>query len=324
MKKILGVFALFVVLNGCNDGDLKIDTINFDAVQANSCDETIYKLNGNEALFMKIPASLNAFNNDVTALDSPTEIPILGSVTVTYRAYNGLVTAANICNSPGPIAPIATEEWVATSGTIEISTIALYSTPDVITGATKITKYAHHIVFKNLVFSKPEGTQIYETFTFGDYNTTPTTLPLSFDADNVRICASNQLVYNARTNGIEGLFIQNFDATLLNTSNLGVAKTALLSSTSNKLVYRLFKSAFTIANNADYFCGATFPTTPEVNEEWIAKDGVTSVSGILEVTTTTNGSGFLHTIRLKAVTLQKGNSTFYLGDNILYGSLLTN
>jgi hypothetical protein len=61
-----------------------------------------------------------------------------------------------------------------------------------------------------------------------------------------------------------------------------------------------------------------------VNEEWVAQPGVTGTSGIIEVTTTTNGTGYLHTIKLKGVTFQKGNNTFYYGNDILYGNLLTN
>ena len=323
MKKFLGLLFFIVVLNGCDDGDLKIVNVNFDSIVAASCGETIYKINGNEALFIKIPATENAFLNDATLVNSPRIKTIGSGISVTYRAYNGNITAANICDTPSPISPNAIEEWVATSGTIEITTIPVYSTPNVTTGATKITKYIHNIVFKNIVFSKPGGDQVYESFAFGEYSTTPATLPLTINPDNVGVCPSNQLVYNVSTSGIEGMFIQNFDPVLLATTDLGVAKTALISSTNNKLVYRLFKTALTTAN-ANYFCASTLPTTPEVNEEWIAKTGVSNVSGIIEVITTTNGSGFLHTIRLKAVTFQKGNSTFYLGDDILYGSLLTN
>lgn len=322
MKRILGLLVLILFLNGCDDGDLTIETINFDDVQAASCGDIIYKLNGNEALYIKIPNATEVFSNNVTPVGTPTPITIGGEVTVTYRAYNGTVTVANLCSTPAPISPIATEEWIATSGRIEIATIAVYSTPDATTGATKILKYIHNIVFKDIIFNKPSGVQIYETFPFGEYQTDATTLSLDFDAEDLQICPSNQLLYNARNNGIEAIYIQNFDAALLDTTNLGVAKTGLISSTTNKLVYRLFLSSITTSNQ-DYFCGATLPDTPEINEEWIAQNGVTDVSGIIEVTTTTNGSGFSHTVVLKAVTFQKDNNTFYLGNSIVMGTLLT-
>jgi hypothetical protein len=89
--------------------------------------------------------------------------------------------------------------------------------------------------------------------------------------------------------------------------------------TSNKLTYRLFTGA---PLTGDY--GATTPATPLINQQWTAVSGVTAVSGIIEVTTTTNGpTAFKHTIVLKKVTLKSGNSTFLLGDNYVYGDLLT-
>jgi hypothetical protein len=271
-------------------------------------------------MYIKIPASRNAFANEITPTDAPIVIPIGGDVSVTYRAFNGAPSAANICATPGPISPIATEEWTASSGNIEIRAIAVYSTNET-TGATTISRYVHNIVFKNIVFQKPSGTQIYESFTFGEYSTEPTTLPFNFNPDDLRLC-SNNVLYNARINGIEGIAIDNFDTSLLSTDNLGVTKTGLLSSTSNKLLYLLFGTAITAANNDEYFC-AGFPSFPPVNELWIAQDGIANVSGIIEVTTTTNGTGFLHTIVLKAVTFQKGNSTFYYGNTVLLGNLLT-
>jgi len=322
MKKLLGLLFFVVVLNGCDDGDLTIENISFEDVQAASCGETIYKLNGNQALYIKIPESENAFINETTPTDVPRVKTIGGNISVTYRAYNGTAVAANICNTPGPIFPVATQEWIATSGTIEISTIAVYTAPDAITGATKISKYIHNIVFKNIVFQKPEGQQVYERFAFGEYSTPATLLPLNFNAEDIQLCSSNQTLYNARTNGIEAMYIQNLDANLLATTNLGVAKTGLISDTANHLVYRLFQTALTTSNQ-DYFCGTTLPGTPEIDEEWIANNGVSNVSGIIEVTTTTNGTGFSHSIYLKAVTFQKGNNTFYLGDSILFGTLLT-
>jgi len=320
MKNILGLLFLLFLLNGCDDGDLTVENIDFASVTTNSCGETIYKLNGNEAMYIKIPTSRNAFLNEVTATDAPIVIPIGGDVSVTYRAYNGAPSAANICATPGPISPIATEEWTASSGNIEITSIAVYSTNET-TGATTISRYAHNIVFKNIVFQKPSGTQIYESFTFGEYSTTPTTLPFNFNPDDLKLC-SNNVLYNARINGIEGIAIENFDTSLLSTDNLGVTKTGLISSTSNKLSYLLFGTAITAANNDEYFC-AGFPSFPPISQLWIAQDGIADVSGIIEVTTTTNGTGFLHTIVLKAVTFQKGNSTFYYGNAVLLGNLLT-
>lgn len=322
MKTFFKLLFIVFLFTGCDDGDLTVENIDFTTATANICGETLYKLSGNEAIFMKIPAGLSAFSNDVTPTDEPRIIPIGGNVSVSYRAYDGTPSAANICSSPGPISPVATTEWIATSGNIEVKTTAVYSINES-TGASKIIRYVHNIVFKNIVFAKPDGDQVYETFPFGDYSTTPTTLPFNFSADDLKLCAGGSVLYNARTNGIEAISIENIDPNLLSTANLGTPKTGLISSSTNKLTYRLFTTALTVSNNEDYFCQAVFPDLPLINELWTARDGVTGESGIIEVISTTNGTGFLHTITLKAVTFQRGNSTFYYGNEILLGNLLT-
>lgn len=311
MKKILGLFVLIVMLNGCDDGKLTIDTVNFDTVSTYLCGETVYKLKDTEAIFMKIPAEKNAFLNDETELNTPRIIRIGGDVTFKYRFYDGKVTSDNICLAAGPIAPKAIKEWVATSGNIEITTTARYTSTDATPGQKKIAKYNHHIIIKNLVFAKPDGTvQKYDTFTFGDYLTDATSLALNFDPALVARCDSKTKIYNARNNGIESLSIENVDPNLI--QNTGTI-TQNVSSTNNKLVYRLYNTSLP-TSLTDYFCGTT-PVTPTIKEEWIATEGT------IEVVNTTSG-GYLHTITLKKVTFKKGNSTFYYGDAILYGQLL--
>jgi hypothetical protein len=85
------------------------------------------------------------------------------------------------------------------------------------------------------------------------------------------------------------------------------------------LSYRLYSGTITNA----YFC-TTIPTTPTLLQQWNAIDGIEVTSGIIEVSTTTLGNAFQHTIRLKKVTLKKGNSDFSLGDDYLFGTLITN
>ena len=323
MKKILGLLVLILTLNGCNDGNVKIETINFDTIDINSCGDFFYKLKSNEALFIKIPAVANAFENKITLLNAPRIITIGDDVSLIYRAYNGTVTSANICTLPQPISPIVIEEWVATAGKIEITTTTLLSTPDAITGATKILKYNHNIVIKNLKFLKSNGETItFEEFPFGDYTTNATLLPLGFDKDDIYKCSLTNTIYNIADGGSQGIYIQNIDASLLSTTNLGVAKTGLINETTNKLAYRLFNSALT-GTNSNYFCNIPLPVDSNVKEEWIAQNGIANTSGIIQVITTTFGSGFLHSIRLKGVTFERNKSTFYYGNDILIGELIT-
>ena len=315
MKRLLGLLVLIVLLNGCDDGKLTVDIINFEDVTASPCGEIIYKLKDTEALFMNIPASENAFVNDETLEGKPREILIEGEVTVKYRSYNGKVSKDNICEIAGPITPTATSEWIAKSGTIQVTTKANYSATNAETGQKKISGYSHFIVYKNIVFSKSNGNeQKYDTFTFGTYETNATALPFSFDPKLVKQCTTRTKIFNARNNGTESLVIEDVDSNLIQ-NNIGTI-TQPISATTNKLVYRLYRGSLpTLALQPDYFCGDITPTNPVLSEEWVA------TSGDIEVIRTTSG-GILHTIRLKNVTFKRGNSSFYYGDDMLFGELL--
>jgi hypothetical protein len=322
MGKYLGLLMVVLLMGSCDDGDIKVEAINFDTVNASSCGDVIYKLRENEALFFKVSDGITPFVNEVTPIGSPRIFTIGSQVIVKYRGYNGAVTAANLCpDAIQPIFPVATVEWNGIGGNMEVTTTPVMSAPNETTGATKLISYNHNIIFKNIIFLKPSGRQIYNEFVFGDYTTPATTLPLAFTPANIHLCASGNTLYNAIDGGIEGMFIENLDPSLLSTDILDTPKTGYISATTNKLSYRLFQTALPNGGNDAYFCSSPFPATPVVNEEWLADPGA-NVTGIIEVTTTSNGSAFEHTIRLKGVTFRKGAVSFYFGNDIYFGQLI--
>jgi hypothetical protein len=316
MKKIIGLFSLLLVLNGCDDGDLTVETIDFTDVTAVKCNlnDLIYKLKGNEILALEIPASQNAFINEPTIAGTPRIIALSTTNRVVYRSYNGTAAADNICATVPASTPIVTEEWTAISGNVQITTTPVYIT-DPITNATKISKYNHYIVFKDITFNKPNGNQLYETFVFGNYQTTPTSLPFAFDVDLIQKCSTSDEIYNF--SGSESLVLKIPSTMYPN----AVGTVSDLISATNTVTYKLFNGGL----SQSYFCISPAPSTPTLNQEWNAQNGVSGVSGIIEVETTTEtASSFRHTIHLKKATFQKGNSTFYLGDDYIYGSFVTN
>ncbi|SCY79209.1 hypothetical protein [Flavobacterium caeni] len=325
MKKFFGLLILVGLLASCDDGDVTVDTITFDDVDAKTCGLLVYKLTENQAMIITLPSGSDAFVNEPTAAGNPRTKTIGGGINVTFRTYSGTVTDPVLCTTPAPISPIATTEWLATAGTVEITTTPVYSEPNPETGQIRLNRYRHAVVFRNIKFAKPDGTdQSYSEYVFGNYFTNPTySLPLSFVPENVALCPSTNTFYNAQNGGKEGLYIQNFDAALLSTDNLGVAKTAVIGQANNRVVYRYFIGTLPSGGNQDYFCssGTTLATPPGTAEEWIAADG-NNGNGIVEVTTTLFGSGYKHTIRLRGVTFVKGASSFYYGNDILIGELI--
>lgn len=319
MKRVISLLIFVLFLNSCDDGNLTLETISFDDVATQSCSENeiLYKIKDKEALLLQIPTT--SFTNEPTDSGLPTVIDIDNSTyRVVYRFFNGAVTADNICNIIPPATPTVNDQWTGLSGKIEITTTAVKTT-NTTNNSTQITGYNHNIVLKNITFSKTNGTQVYETFPFGDYVTAATSLPFGFGKVLTQ-CPSSKQVYNYTSS--QSFTLDNLDSSLIvNTETpIGSPRTALIGTSSNIVTYRLFSGIIT----SSYFCNTTIPTTPLISEEWNAVSGVSGVSGIIEVTTIKNGtSAFTHTIVLKNVTLKKGNSDFKLGDTYAFGELTT-
>jgi hypothetical protein len=320
MKRFIGVLVCVFALNGCDDGNLILETINFEDATTQSCttNDILYKLKEKEALLLEIPKS--SFVNEPTDPDNPTQINIDNSIyRVVYRFYNGKVAPDNICNTIPPALPNATDQWTASSGKIQIITTPVKTT-NTTENSTRITGYNHNIVFKNITFAKTNGNQVYETFPFGDYITTATPLPFGFDKIAEQ-CPTSKQIYNYVSS--EALTIDNIDPTLIVNSEtpLNTPRTGLIGSVKNKLIYRLYSNGILTPS---YFCSTTVPIIPSISEEWNAVNGVVGVSGIIEVTTIKSGTtAYKHTIVIKNATLKKGNSDFRLGDSYIYGEFLT-
>lgn len=322
MKKYASLVLLAFLLNGCDDGDLTVDTIDFDNVTAASCDPTtntlIYKLKTQESLLLQLPQA-NGIVNDpnvyIYDIDN-------NQYRVVYRAYDGKVETTNICGAIPPRTPNVTEEWLGKTGKIVITTTQIATDPDV-NGATRINGYNHNIVFQNITFAKPAGDQVEAEFPFGDYKTTVTPANLTFQnaaSGEAFICPDNLTVYNYNTSFT--LTIENFDQSLLDNvvTPPGKPRTGAIGATTNKLFYRTFLSG-TGSISAGYFCQKTTPSLPAVNETWVGENTNADLKAEIQVTTEQSGPNFIHTIVLANVSLVKGNSKFRLGTSFLLGKI---
>lgn len=320
MKRVFSLLFFVLLLNGCDDGNLTLETIDFEDAATQTCSDNdiIYKLKESEALLLEIPKT--TFANEPTDPSSPIVLDINNtSNRVIYRFYDGIVSSENICNTIPPAKPYITDQWTATSGKIEITTTTITSTGS-IAGSTVITGYNHRIVFKNITFAKTNGTQVYETFVFGDYITSATPLPFGFDK-TAEQCSNTKQVYNY--NSGESFTLDDLDPNLIANieTPVNTPKTALIGDVKNKLTYRIFTNGILTPS---YFCNLIPPPLPTVSEEWNGAKGVENISGIIEVSTIKSGTtAFKHTIVIKNATLKKGNSSFKLGDVYTYGDLIT-
>ncbi len=320
MKKFLILAIITILAASCDDGIIKVENLNFADATTETCGNLVYKLNDNEALLISLPETVynNAFKNAPTAAGLPTTIEINATNRVLYRFYNGTVSTQTICSVIPPLTPQPQEEWIGISGKIQITTTAvLQPNPDFV-GGQKITAYKHQITFKNITFEKEGGNQFYDSFVFGVFQKSAEAVSFVFD-ESLEKCSNSNLIFNIAGSSAFTLKIdQNLilsQSTVIDQPRIGYL------GTSNVLEYKKFASVVT----ADYFCGATFPNTPAVIESYTGNPGVENISGIIEVTTTTNGTGFLHEIHLKKVTLKSMSGvSFLLADDYNYGQLITN
>lgn len=313
MKRFLGLLFLVVLISGCDDGDLFFEEINFDDAKLAKCDNGIlYKLNEKEALLIELPGF--EFPNET----KNQTIIIGGKNRVVYRFYNGTIATANICETIPPATPGVTDQWSATQGIIEIASTPIKKV-DETNNSTRITGYNHYIVLKNITFKKSDGKdQKYEEMVFGDYSTTISSLPFAF-TKALNQCSTSKQIYNIINS--ESLTLSNLDANLIKNeiTPLDTPRTGVIGSTKNVLVYKSFSGLLT----NDYFCNASTPLLPTVIQEWKAASGIANIEGIIEVNTTTFGTGFKHTIVFKKAKMTRGEDNFLLGDTFIYGELIT-
>ncbi len=125
------LFAFF----SCDDGDLQIETLDFDSVNPQNCGTLVaenpegyvlFKINGDETLILELPST--ALKNEV-ASNIESTVSTTGSTKVTYRIFDATVTNDYFCSSVPLTTPVITEEIPAEAGMVIIST----STTDDIT-----------------------------------------------------------------------------------------------------------------------------------------------------------------------------------------------
>ena len=127
MKRFL-FLAFTVLIFSCDDGDLQIETVDFDSITTvQSCGDVsvsgsnfLFKINGDEALIVELPSGL--LKNEISTTDIESVVP--GSTTVTYRIFSDNVTSAYFCDDLPPLTPTVMEEIEAKAGSVFITTVA--------------------------------------------------------------------------------------------------------------------------------------------------------------------------------------------------------
>lgn len=171
MKKLLYMLSVLFICNSCDDGDITLESFNFTNQQIQKCVDPnktfLYKVNDKELLLFNISDALYTYDPSETEFPYTKVYAINGTNTaVSYRLYNDKVSATFICNSIAPAYPIVTKEWIATGGSIEVTTT---ERKDPITA--ELIGYTHTFKLLNVNFASSDNSFSFEEYLFGNYQT---------------------------------------------------------------------------------------------------------------------------------------------------------
>jgi len=323
MKRIIAVLFFGLLLNGCDDGDLISDDIDFTDATVVPCTgsntDILYKLRDRDALILSVANLAAELPEGTTPVGSPETLAINNtSVRLLYRIYDGEPVVENICGTIQPPTPTVIEQWHAVAGTLEMRTVALTVPNDIdgYGGGLVVKNLRHSLVARRVTWQTPANQIISDSVNVGSFSKEFNAPVLHLYGDIAEKCVQDT-IYKHDSN--TAFTINNIDPALLSTANLNTPKTGILSPTVNNLTF--FRFAPGVNLNGLNFCQAMGQNDITPVEVWNGDTGVALTSGIIEVTTTMIGTNFVHTIRLKNVTLRRadGRIAFKIGDDVLYG-----
>jgi hypothetical protein len=168
MKKYL-VLVLLGLMTACDDGDLQIETIDFDTITTvGSCStisastaNVLFKINQDEALILELPNGL--LQNEATTEALVSNVP--GNSQITYRIFSGNVSNAYFCDAVPPLEPLVTEEIQAEGGQILVTSLL----------NADATGYEHTIRLSGVTFVLGDGSRITD-LQINEFGTVTTSL----------------------------------------------------------------------------------------------------------------------------------------------------
>jgi len=166
--RILFAFAILMLIISCNDGDIQIETIDFDSASLEFCDtETttgstvFFKLNTSEALILELQSGV--LKNEASEGTIISTVP--GQSKITYRTFSDNIAKSYFCDEIPPTTPNVVEEILAEGGEVFITTTQ---------NATDTTQYDHNIEFSGISLVRSNGDRITDLTinNFGSVSTT--------------------------------------------------------------------------------------------------------------------------------------------------------
>lgn len=168
MKRLFLLLCLGLSFS-CDDGDLQIETIDFDSASIEFCESSVdinttlfFKLNTTEALILELQSGV--LQNEASDQTISSTIP--GQSSLTYRAFTDNVNSNYFCDDIPPSTPTVLEEIIAQEGAVLINTVRSES---------DTTIFEHTIELSQISFVNEQGERI-TNLSITDFGTVTTQL----------------------------------------------------------------------------------------------------------------------------------------------------
>ncbi|MHA3789220.1 hypothetical protein ACX0HA_13505 [Flavobacterium hauense] len=317
MKKFFLLLASMVLIAGCDDGDMAYKSFDFSnqpnptSCPANTTDPTAtseiyYKINATEGLILTLVkgALINSPTQDEDGVDTPREIVLSGSNTLTY--YDFVSKPTSLCMVSE--VPAFNEKWTG-QGTLSVSTYEILDTNN------KLTGYTHSITIKNVSFSRDQETITVIDSDFGNVDK-PLGFTFNFVPENgtdpmVKTCTETTLIYTMKDQQILSIDIPDQDFYFANETG---TKTITIPNDSNDatVLFNVYNGTASTLNVCGK--GSDVPSLPI--QKWQLAQGSVIIK------TNESGGIYTHNIYLKNALFIRTNSSdqFYLDDVVTVGA----
>lgn len=168
--KNLFILCVFVLLVSCDDGDLQIETIDFNSFAISNCESTVttastifFKINNTEALILELQSGI--LKNEVSTEVISSSVPSQSKVT--YRVFTENVASDYFCDAIPTITPTVIEDILAENGEVRITTTLAEGTTDT---------FNHTIELNEITFITSQNKRITD-LRINEFGTITTKLP---------------------------------------------------------------------------------------------------------------------------------------------------
>ncbi len=163
--RICSFFLFVLLMSSCDDGDFPELSFDFQDSVSN-CDSTLFYIttsSRSEAYIIEL------LDGDLPEEAGEKSLGISGQRAVTYRVFDDAIGSDYFCNDLPPTSPLTIEEWLATGGSIVITT------EEVENDQGEVSSYRYTLSVENTVLSFRDKKITQEVFQFGTFEMAVTT-----------------------------------------------------------------------------------------------------------------------------------------------------